>query len=102
MVMAVLLSALDSCYAGAMLACSPVHRDGVQVLGLRYQSLVSQIPQHQPLGMGSQGHEGDDFFLIQVNRQSTFTWYVQALLLALSVHSLDGLRELSLRLRQMR
>ena len=52
--------------------------------------------------MGSQGHEGDDFFLIQVNRQSTFTWYVQALLLALSVHSLDGLRELSLRLRQMR
>ena len=89
-------------HACAVFAPAPVHCDGLEVLGLGEEALVSQVAQHQPLWVGAQGHEGDDFYLVEINRQRTFARNAHGLHFTLGIHGLDGVGERGARLRQVR
>ena len=46
----------------------PVHRDGFDLVHRVDEALVAQEAQHQPLGLGTQRHQGHDFLPVYVQR----------------------------------
>ena len=66
----------------------PVDGDGFDVGRLLHQPLVAQVAQHQPVGVGTQGHQGDQLALVQVDGQRAFGRDVDHAYLTVLIHCL--------------
>ena len=49
----------------------PVHRDRFNLIQRRHQTLVAQIAQHQPFGVATQRHQGDQLPFVHIHREGT-------------------------------
>ena len=67
----------------------PVHGDRLDLTDVADQALVAQVTQHQQLGVRAQGHQGDQFTLVHIDRQRTFGRNRHVLALAVFIDHLD-------------
>ena len=80
----------DRCNPCAALARIPIDSDGFDRAGHIDQALVAQIAQHQPFGVGAQGHQGHQLALVHIHREGAFGRNGQVFGLAVLVDRLHG------------
>jgi hypothetical protein len=80
----------------------PIHRDRLDLVHAGNQALVAQVAQHQQLGLRAQGHQGDQFTIVDVDRERTLNRNPDALQLAVFVDSAELARQRQARVGQAR
>ncbi|MNV11087.1 hypothetical protein D3C71_1016380 [compost metagenome] len=80
----------------------PIDGDGFDVEHRLHQPLVAQIAQHQQFRLRAQGHEGDEFTLVDIDGERPLGGNLHLLALAQFVHDLHAVGKGRMRLRQAR